>query len=360
MTAGPIAPPSSGGGPVIAVSADATAVVAWAALEPDHTTRVFVRRASAAGPSPVLDDATVASLGGAAGASADSPAVGVAYDSSHAWVAFRETVGGVSRVIVDQLLGDELRRPVFADSLPAAPGPLSAATPALAVNGNNQGLLACDLAPGNALSVAALGTVALPYSWTAGTVVAPANAVAPASVAALSADGKGVVAFTPSAGALDVELARSGAPAGATAIANPALGPILPASGLAAAADDYGDMAVAFVAGAPGSLAVAVEPIVAKLGAPRALGTQLRTSDRRPVLRWQPATDHWSRPAYAVYVDGVPVARTTRTSYTIPAALANGRHTWRVVATDALGRHASSQTGLLLIDAARPARGASS
>jgi len=123
MSADPIALASGGAGPVITVAADATGVVAWAQDEPDGTTHVLVRRVSAAGPSPVLDDATAATLGGVAGGSADSPAVGVAYDSSDAWIAFRETLGGVSRVIVEKLLGDELRPPVLADSLPAAPGP---------------------------------------------------------------------------------------------------------------------------------------------------------------------------------------------------------------------------------------------
>ena len=112
---------ASAGGPRIAVSADATAVVAWAQQLADGSTHVFVRRVSGAGPSPVLADATPPPAGSVQGP-ADSPAVGIADDASDAWVAFRETVGGVSRVIVNQLLGDELVAPLFADSLAGATG----------------------------------------------------------------------------------------------------------------------------------------------------------------------------------------------------------------------------------------------
>jgi PKD domain len=356
MSADPIALPSAGAGPAITVAADATGVVAWAQVWPDGTTHVLVRRVSAAGPSPVLDDATATTLGGAGGGSADSPALGVTYDSSDAWLAFRETVGGSSRVIVEKLLGDELRPPALADSLPAAPGQASAAAPSLAVNGNAQGLLACGLVPANALSVAALGSSTLRYGWTAGTVVSAASsAVAPAPVAALSADGEGVVAFAPAAGALDAELLHDGKPLAATPIVTAALGAIVPAGGISASADDHGDLLVGFAAGAPGSLAIAVEPIVESPSAPRATGTQRWSTDNRPVLRWRPSASHWSAPAYAVYLDGAKVATTPGTSYAVPAALADGRHSWKVVATNTLGPGAPSQTRRLLIDVAPPA-----
>jgi hypothetical protein len=355
MSSDPITPASTGAGPVIAVAADATGVVAWTALAPDGSTHVFVRRVSAAGPSPVLDDATVTSLEGSAGGSADSPSVGVAYDSSDAWVAFRETVGGISRVIVDELLGDELRPPVFADSLAAVPGAVSAASPSLAINGNAQGLLASGLAPSNALSVAVRGSAAAPYAWTPGALTGAATSpVAPDPVAALSADGEGVVVFTPSDGALDGELVKGGAPVAATPIATGTLGAVQRGEGVAAAADDYGDLLVGFVAGTPGALAIAVEPILPAPGAPRAVGTQLWTAVSRPVLRWQLSSDHWAPPTYVVYVDGRRVATTTGASYEPPTALADGRHTWRVVATDGLGHHVPSQMRRLLIDVAPP------
>ena len=353
----PIALPSAGG-PSIAVSADATAVVAWAQTQPDASTHVFVRRASAAGPSPVANDATVATLGGVAGGSADAPAVGVAYDSSFAWVAFRETFGAVSRVVVTRLLGDELSTPVFADSLGAAPAASSALAPSLAINGNGAGLLASQLAPSNSLVVAALGVPRAAPGWSPGAELnSTPNTIAPGPLAALSANGNGVVAYTPSAGALDAELFARAVRARRSRCRAPTLGPVVRADGLALGADENGDFVVGFVAGSPTALSVVVQPIVGPPGAPRATGTQLWTADRRPVLRWQASSDSWAPPTYAVYIDATRVATTTSTSYAVPADLRDGRHTWKVVAIDSLGQQAASTTRKLLIDAA-PALGA--
>jgi hypothetical protein len=355
LNAAPITLPAAGG-PRIAVSADATAVVAWAQSAPDTSTHVFVRRASGAGPSPVIDDATVATLGGVAGGSADSPAVGIAYDSSYAWVAFRETFGAVSRVVVTRLLGDELSAPVFADSLGAAPAASSALAPSLAIEGNGAGLLASELAPSNSLVVAALGVPGAPPGWSPGAVLSgPPDTVAPAPLAALSANGHGVVAYTPSAGALDARLFAAAGAGAPFALSSTQLGPVVSADGLGAAADEHGDLLVGFVAGPPTALSVVVQPIVTPPGAPRATGRQLWTAERRPVLRWQASSDSWAPPTYAVYIDSTRVATTTSISYAIPADLRDGRHSWKVVAIDSLGQQASSATRKLLIDAARPA-----
>jgi PKD domain len=354
LNTAPITLPSAGG-PTIAVSADATAVVAWAALQADGSTHVFVRRASVAGPSPVIDDATVATLGGVAGGSADSPAVGIAYDSSTAWVAFRETFGAVTRVVVTKLLGDELRIPTFADSLGPGAAASSALAPSLAINGTGAGLLASELTPADSLVVAALGTPGGPHGWTPGSVVNPTPAsVAPSPLAALSARGKGVVVYTPSAGALDAELFARGVSSAPVALSNATLGPVVAVDGLAAGADDNGDLAVGFVAGGPTALSVLVEPIVVAPGAPRATGAQRWTARRRPVLRWQASSDSWTPPRYAVYLDGTRVATTASTRYAVPADLADGRHRWSVVAIDSLGQRAASKTRRLLVDATPP------
>ncbi len=340
---------------MITVAADATGVVAWSQDEPDGTTHVLVRRVSAAGPSPVLDDATASTLDGAAGGSADSPQVGVAFDSSNGWAAFRETLGGTSRVVVMQILGDEPRPALFGDSLGTAPGSQSAAAPSMAFNGNAQGLLASAIAPSDQLVVSAHGTAAAPFAWTAGSVVnATANTVAPAPVAALAQDGRGLVAYAPSSGNLAAELFANGTPTGPFPLADAAAGPVIPGGGLAASADGFGDLAVAFLAGSAGSNAVVVDPVVAAPGVPRATGTQLWTADAHPTLTWQPSAEHWAPVTYAVSIDGHQVASTTQTSYA-PAALPDGRHSWQVVATDPYGQSATSTVRRLLIDSAPPA-----
>ncbi len=354
LNTAPITLPSAGG-PTIAVSADATAVVAWAQLQGDGSTHVFVRRASSAGPSPVIDDATVATLGGVTGGSADSPAVGIAYDSSSAWVAFRETFGALTRVVVTKLLGDELRTPVFADSLGPGAATSAALAPSLAINGNGAGLLASELSPANSLVVAALGTHGGPPGWTPGAVVnSTPDSLPPSPLAALSLSGRGVVVYTPGAGALDAEPFAGGVSSAPLALSSTTTGAVVAADGLAAGADDRGDLAVGFVAGSPTALSVLVEPIVRRPSAPRATGTQRWTAERRPVLRWQASSDSWTPPSYAVYLDGTRVATTTATRYAVPASLSDGRHSWRVVAIDSLGQRAGSMTRRLLVDAAPP------
>ena len=352
----PVALASAGGGPSITVAADATAVVAWAQSEADGSTHVFVRRASAAGPSPVLDDATAPSLEGLAGGSADSPSLGVEYDASVAWVAFRETLGGFSRLLVSELLGDELRPPVLADSLGTAAGPASALAPSLAVNGNGGGLLAGETAPGNEVAVAELGGRANPFAWSPGTIVSAAvQPLAPQPLAALSPSGEGAVVAVPAAGALAASLFHAGAVSGAPLpLSTAALGPVLAADGFGAGADDRGDLLVGFVAGAPGALSVAAQPIVVAPGPPRATGAELWIAQRRPVLHWRPAADSWVTRTYSVYLDGTRVATTSATSYTPASDVPDGRHSWKVVATDALGQSATSSVRRLLIDAATP------
>ena len=355
VLAGPLSatPVTLAGAPVIAVAADASAIVAWTQTMAGGSTDVFERRASAAGPSPVLNDLTVPTQAGVVGGPADSPQVGVAYDSSNGWVAFRETLGGVSRGVVLQILGDEPRPAAYADSLGSAPRALSAAAPSMAFNGNAQGLLASALAPSDQLVVAAHGTPASPFAWTAGAVVnATPNTVAPAPLAALSQDGRGLVAYAPAAGSLAAELFDGGAGTGPFPLADAAVGPVVPAGGLAASGDAFGDVAVAFLAGSAGSNAVIVDPVVAAPGIPRATGTQLWTANAHPTLAWQPAAEHWAPVTYAVQLDGKQVATTTQTSYA--TTLPDGRHSWQVVANDPYGQRTASQTRRLLIDAAAP------
>jgi hypothetical protein len=62
----------------------------------------------------------------------------------------------------------------------------------------------------------------------------------------------------------------------------------------------------------------------------------------RPQLRWTASSDPGSGLApYIVSVDGRKVTTTTRTSYTAARELADGRHTWTVVAVDRAGNRRS-------------------
>jgi hypothetical protein len=195
-----------------------------------------------------------------------------------------------------------------------------------------------------------------PYAWNAGALLTPAaQPLEPQPLAALSVSGYGAVVYVPAAGALEAAPFYAGKAAGQPlALSTAALGPVVAGNGFSASADDRGDLAVGFVAGAAGALSVAVQAIVIAPGAPRATGTQLWTAVRRPTLRWQAAADSWAPLTYSVYLDGTRVATTTARSYTPPGDLPDGRHIWKVTATDSLGQSAASQTRRLLIDAAPP------
>lgn len=347
---GPLTLAPGAGGPAITAAADGTAVVAWAAPAADGVSHVFVRRVSGVGPSPVTADATVAALGGVAGGSADSPSLGVSYDASVAWVAFRETFGATTELIVSELLGDELRPPAGVD--PLASGS-TALAPSIAVNGNDGGLLAGGVAPGGDVAVSTLGGSGV---WSAAKVVNPtSDTVSPSPLAASSVAGDGLVVYAPAAGALVAQPFAGASVSGAPlALSSVAAGSVVAGDGAAVSADDAGDLLVAYVAGPPAAPSVLAQAIVPPPGAPRATGTQLWIADKRPVLHWQRSSGSWTPPSYAVYLDGAKVATTTATSYAVPADLRDGRHSWKVVANDPLGQQASSQTRRLLINGAHP------
>ena len=105
----------------------------------DGATHVFVARASRRRAEPGPRRCDRRELDGVAGGAADSAAVGVEFDSSDAWVAFRETFGGLSRA--------DRRRSCWATScarrarrpLARRPTARRGIAPALAVDGNGAG-----------------------------------------------------------------------------------------------------------------------------------------------------------------------------------------------------------------------------
>jgi hypothetical protein len=55
-----------------------------------------------------------------------------------------------------------------------------------------------------------------------------------------------------------------------------------------------------------------------------------------------------------VTVDGAPVAQTQATSLTLPAALTNGRHSWRVTAVNPPGLQHAGRSGSVFVDTVAP------
>jgi hypothetical protein len=139
-----------------------------------------------------------------------------------------------------------------------------------------------------------------------------------------------------------------------TLISAPELGPVVPALGLDAAADRSGDVAIAFVQGADDARRLVAatwdrppQPFVSYT-------TAAWRKFARPPLSWQAAFDLWGPVTYTVQIDGNPVGQTTDTRLTPQQVVPDGKHLWKVVATDRHGQSVSSPSRLLRVDATPP------
>ncbi|MGA2471287.1 MAG: hypothetical protein ABSG64_11425 [Solirubrobacteraceae bacterium] len=349
----------AGGGPdeqpSIAVAADGTGLVAWGETD-SGVTNVWVRRVYQLNESSVSNEASLVTFAGATDGAADSPVVSISDDSNVGWVGFRQTfeVGStaVSRVLVEKLLGDVLQAPVLADSLGVSlPGSGSALAPSLQVNGDGAGLLASELSGTNALAVATLGEPGDPAgSWNAGGLGGGgASSVAPNPVVALSRNGDGLVAFTPTTGVLDGLPYANGKAGPALTLTSPGLGPLQPQDGVAASADGGGATVVGFVQGSPGALAVAVAANVPPPSHPWMNYTEAELRTSKPTLTWGASAESWMPITYQVLIDGKLVGTTPVAKFAVMKALKRGIHTWQVIAIDGLGQKTKSSVLILRI-----------
>lgn len=352
------APATLSGTPSVAVSADATALVAWTQAGSDGRSHVLARRVSLLVPSAVTLDAGTPVSGGPVGQGADSPAVGIADDSTYAWIALREVFPAppstATRVVVRELIGDELQAPQFVDSLGpagAAASSLAAGAPSLAINGGGAGLLALGLSS-NALAVSALTSAS---TWGVGEVASSApGSVAALPVAALARGGRGTVVLASSPTVLTALLISGSTVSSSFAPASAALGPADPGAGYGVATDARGDTVVALVQGAGGALSVTVAANVLAPGRPVLTSSQRFVAQRRPIVSWKAADDAWAAPSYELLIDRRVVARTRATVLRVPRALSDGTHDVQVVALGVAGQRSSSSVHLLRVDAAPP------
>jgi hypothetical protein len=337
---------SSTGRPRVAVSADGTAAATWG--EAGH---VFVRRLFGMRVSDSPQDATVTDFAGHAGSTADTPDIDMWDDSSFAWVTFRQMFADGTRVLARRLAGSELEPAV--DVSGGGFGGENADAPRLDVNGRGETIFANETTGSNT-----------PFSTlvhldAVGSPVAPAGAQAipPQPQAAIGETGDAVVAWLQSAGAGDPpsvhgRFFKEALPAGDGELSNPALGGVDPAAGFDAAADRTGNVAVVYVQGSGDQRRL----VGGAWDRPPSSFTANTTSHwRRPVpLRWSPSIELWGPVTYTVVFDGKPLVTTTNTSSPASTILPDGRHRWRVIATDRRGQSTSSRLRELLIDGNPP------
>ncbi len=194
----------------------------------------------------------------------------------------------------------------------------------------------------------------------------PAGAEIP--VAAIGDSGRGLVAFTRdvadgAAGPVEV---RARVFDGAFAptellLSDPALGqgsiPFGIGDADGAGASRLGDGAVLMQQVQGGVTSVVVGRYDAPPSAPVGTTSETPGSLPRPLLKWTAAEAQWSPLAsYKVLVDDAVIGTVGagEASFTPPADIAPGAHTWRVVAVDGLGQETSSAARGLRVDPGDP------
>ena len=344
------------GAPQVAAAGDGVAIVAWG--EGGH---VFSRRVWGTAPSVVDEQADVASVSGCGEVSAGNPALSAGGDSSYVDVAFQETVscGGVdqSRVLLNRLRGSQYDGVTSADGL-STPGTDSATDPSVAMTEYGQGfvtaagqtsdnVVAMELgnngAYGPVLQVNSLPGTAAPYP-VPGVAGLFSTLVAWQQTPGTAGPAEIRVRYEPRASTLGPELVLS----------SPTEGAADAALGIAATGDGGGDAAVAWVQGTAGSNQIVVDQLYQPPGAASVAKKLSYTRSTQPVLRWSASSARWGPITYTVSLDGTQVGQTAGTSLQVPAALANGAHSWQVTASNPAGLTGVSKVARIFVDTVAP------
>ncbi len=74
----------------------------------------------------------------------------------------------------------------------------------------------------------------------------------------------------------------------------------------------------------------------------------------QPTFNWNPSTEAWGGPVYAVTVDGAVIGTTAATSLKSPVMIPDGTHTWQVTAVNTAGETASAKPVRVWIDTVAP------
>jgi hypothetical protein len=340
--------------PRLAASADGVAIAVWG--EAGH---VFARRLQGTRPSIVVADALDGlTLEGVQAAAADLPVVGTQDDDSFTGVALRAAfdLGGGNirlRPVFRRLRGSRFETPAAVEPAPLGSGQDSSA-PHLATVGTGQGLVVAGNLTTNATSALQLLFDVEPSPPLLPIDSLVANSAPGFAVPAAATARKMLVAWqvTPPTGVPEIHARyRDGGDfEPEQVISRGELGPTTAADGLLTAADDAGDIAVAYVQDVPGqgrAIAVAtVDQPPGRFAVRRVIGFQ-RTD--RPTLSWTTSRETWGR-YFKVVIDGVEAGITGRRSFRPAAPLAQGAHTWQVVVLDRRGQQYAARPSSVKID----------
>ncbi|MFN8173724.1 MAG: hypothetical protein U0T02_01495 [Solirubrobacteraceae bacterium] len=331
------------GRPKVAASADGIGIVAWGEAGEIHARRVWGTQPSIVAPQ--------ASLPGSAG---ESPEIATLNDSSYAVVTWRQQVGPVMRGFVRRLRGS-LFLPEMAVDGQGSPGVEDAEPPRVAASGSGRGMVVDTRGDSGDVIGTILGSrvnLLGPQQIDA----TPGGGAAHPAVAASS--GAATLAIWEEAGGTQPEIV--GRPYGdgsfdpQVTLSNADLGATDAEDGLQAAADGYGDIAVAFLQGPAGARSLVVASGDQPPGRFVASASTGFTRSRRPVVRWTTSRELWGGAVYTVTLDGRFAGTTRRTEFRLPGPLADGRYAWQVSAADRRGQQRAGGGSFVQIDGTPP------
>jgi hypothetical protein len=266
---------------------------------------------------------------------------------------YREQFAGQTHAVGRRLVGGTFDPPVAIDGQPV-PGGDGVGPPRVEIDARGNGYGA------SATSLTAMGAVIHDDVFHPAVPLGPTVATAGFPVPAVDEGGDGLIAwqnadFTIHARRYDNNPASRSpqAPQPDAALSSLAGGSSDASSGLEAAANRLGDVAIAFVQGAPGARWIMVASFDrAPARFTLTSGTSWRNISSAP-LRWSPSTELWGAVTYRLEVDGRVAAQTGATQLPV-AGLPDGIHRWRVVAVDRAGQETATGTRVLRHDGTPP------
>jgi hypothetical protein len=346
-----VTPADTTGHSDVALSADGTAVAAFV-----EGTKVIGRRLFGTKVSQVPQVLNVDQIEGHVGGGADSPDIDIEDDSSFAWMVFRQNFDDHPRALARRLLGSTFDPAIVVD------GNVSGAAPRIDISGRGEGVTAAAM-PDNGVVTDLLH---LDLFNAAARVDTPPNAIAPTPAPTIGENGSATVSWLAAPTPADAPVVHGRhwfidqttraypLPEADTVISNPAFGAVDAAAGLEASADRVGDVVTAFVQGQGADRRLVSGAFDRPPGRFLPMsGSSYRSLKYKP-LRWSVSTELWGTLTYTVEIDGKAVGQTTATTFTPAKRIRDGKHRWRVVATDVRGQTASMKTGTLRVDDTPP------